>query len=161
MSVHREGVEPNSVDGPDHHHHDHIAHDYTLHMNWQFLNLIQYYIIIVRQLLAAGLHLFYSLLVAVIHTSILLSYLEVRYLLIVHCCTAHRCIHHMNHHIFWLGMSVNLCAGEKWELVCCMFPSFGAGCSTVTPSSWSQSFKRGFPKITQSFTILEKVPTTY
>ena len=24
MSVHREGVEPNSVDGPDHHH-DHIA----------------------------------------------------------------------------------------------------------------------------------------
>ena len=27
MSVHREGVEPNSVDGPDHHH-DHIAHKY-------------------------------------------------------------------------------------------------------------------------------------
>ena len=26
MSVHREGVEPNSVDGPDHHH-DHIAQE--------------------------------------------------------------------------------------------------------------------------------------
>ena len=30
MSVHREGVEPNSVDGPDHHH-DHIAHSFSSH----------------------------------------------------------------------------------------------------------------------------------
>ena len=29
MSVHREGTEPNSVDGPDHHHRDHIAHEDT------------------------------------------------------------------------------------------------------------------------------------
>ena len=37
-------------------------HDYTLHMNWQFLNLIQVYqyIIIVRQLLATGLHIFWK-----------------------------------------------------------------------------------------------------
>ena len=28
MSVHREGTEPNSVDGPDHHHHDHIAQEF-------------------------------------------------------------------------------------------------------------------------------------
>ena len=71
--------------------------------------------------------------------------MQLRYSLtkpIVQCCTAHRCIHHMNHHIFWLEMSVNLCAGEKWEQVCCMFPSVGAGCSSVTPQLLIRSKRR-------------------
>ena len=33
MSVHREGVEPNSVDGLDHHHHDHITHEVIIFCN--------------------------------------------------------------------------------------------------------------------------------
>ena len=33
IRLNREGVEPNNVDGPDHHHHDHIAQDWGL---WKY-----------------------------------------------------------------------------------------------------------------------------